>query len=95
VTRSCKKSTHVNLFSSSTIWMRPVKSSSTAWPEATPFVPFASKLLAGPDVGDNLPMDDAVLARTGDVGCWVVLISAVVVRVGDGVLVTWVILKDK
>jgi hypothetical protein len=78
----------VNFFSSSTIWMRPVKSSSTAWPEATPFVPFASKLLAGPDVGDNLLMADALLARTGDVGCWIVLIPAVVVGDGDGVSVT-------
>lgn len=70
--------------------MRPVKSGWTAWPEAAPFVPFvpfASELLAGPDVGDNLLM--AVLARTGEVGCWIVLIWAVV---GVGVGVTWVIL---
>lgn len=70
--------------------MRLVKSGWTAWPGAAPFVPFvpfASELLAGPDVGDNLLM--AVVARTGEVGCWIALIWAVV---GVGVGVTWVIL---
>ncbi len=71
-----------------------MKSRSTAWPEATPFLPFDSKVLAGPDVGDDLLMAGAELARTGDVGSWIVLISAVVVVVvvGVGVGVTWVIL---
>ena len=74
MTRSCKRPTHVNFFSSLTIWMRAVQSRSTAWPEATPFVPFDSKVLAGPDVGDNLLMAGAELARTGDVGSWIVVI---------------------
>jgi len=57
-------------------------------------LPFDSKVLAGPDVGDDLLMAGAELARTGDVGSWIVLISAVVVVVvvGVGVGVTWVIL---
>lgn len=59
-------------------------------------MPFASNVLAGPDVGDNLLMAGAELARTGDAGCWIwiVLISAVVVVVvaGVGLGVTWVIL---
>lgn len=87
MTRSCKSPTHVNFFSSLTIWVRPVKSSSTAWPEATLFVPFASEVFAGPDVGDKLLMVGAVLVRAGDVGWWTVLISAVVVSAG----VTWII----
>jgi len=54
-------------------------------------VPFASELFAGPNVGDNLLTVGAVLARTGDVGCWIVLISAVVVGVG----VTWIELGER
>jgi len=68
--------------------MRPVKSS---WPKATLFVPFASELFAGPSGGDNLLTVGAVLARTGDAGCWIVLISAVVVGVG----VTWIELGER
>ena len=64
----------MNFFSSLTIWMRAVKSRSTPWPEVTPFVPFANKVLAGPGVGDNLLMAGAELARTGDVGSWIALI---------------------
>ena len=59
-------------------------------------MPFASKGLAGPEVGDKLLMAGAGLARTGDVGCWIwiVLISGVVVVVvaGVGLGVPWVIL---
>ena len=59
-------------------------------------MPFASKVLAGPEVGDNSLMAGAELARTGDVECWIwiVLISAVVVVVvaGVGLGVPWVIL---
>jgi hypothetical protein len=68
--------------------MRPVKSRSAAGLEATPFVVLARKAFAGPDVGDSLPKVGAVPLRAGDIGRWIVLISAAVVGVG----VTWRVL---
>lgn len=38
-------------------------------------MPFAREFLPGPDVGENLAKVGDVLARTGDVGCWIVVIS--------------------